>query len=151
MLGVNGTVQQRKRARLKRTIDQIEDWAGNLSEAQEEKIDALLESVPNVAQLRLQDRIRRQQEFLGILKTRGDKQELKQKLRPWLLDWTAGRTPEYDRLAQEVYAKRIDFYIAVEKILTPAQRENVLHKLQEYVDDMKALSQRGRAAEPQIK
>jgi hypothetical protein len=143
---VNGTLQQRKRARLKRTLNQIEDWTGNLTEAQEDKIEALLEAVPHIAQLRHQDRIRRQKEFLEILKFRANKQELKQKLQPWLLNWEAGRTPEYDRLSDEVYAKRTEFYIAVEKILTPAQRENVLTKLQEYVDDMKTLSQRARSS-----
>ena len=49
---------------------------------------------------------------------------------------------EYARLADEVHEKRIQFYIAVEKLLTPEQRHTALHKLQEFAEDFNSLSKK---------
>jgi hypothetical protein len=92
-------VEKRKRVRLKKTIGQIEDWTGNLSREQENKVAALLEPIPLIEHLRHQDRIRRQREFVEILKTRHAKLEFATRLHQWLLDWDHGRAPEYDQLA----------------------------------------------------
>ena len=64
--------------------------------------------------------MRRQQEFLQLLKLRTNQRNSSRKLQAWLLDWERGRTPEYEQLSNEVYEKRIQFYIAVDKLLTPA-------------------------------
>jgi hypothetical protein len=135
-------VEKRKRARLKKTLSQIDDWAGNLTREQEMKIAALLEPIPLIEQLRHQDRIRRQREFVEILKTRHTKLEFATRLHQWLLDWDHGRSPEYERLAEEVFAQRLHFYVAVDKLLTREQRLHAVDRLQKYVDDCKVLSKR---------
>jgi hypothetical protein len=139
---LDGSLEKRKHARLKKTLDQIMDWTGSLTYEQEQKIAALLDPIPPIEHLRQADRIRRQQEFLQLLKLRTSQLEFQPKLQAWLLDWERGRTPEYEQLAGEVYAKRIQFYLAVEKLLSPGQRQMVLHRLQEYADDCKALSEK---------
>jgi hypothetical protein len=138
-------VEKRKRARLKKTLSQIEDWAGNLTRDQETKIAALLDSIPLIEHLRHQDRIRRQHEFVEILKTRQSK-EFAARLQQWLLDWDHGRSPEYEKVSAEVYAQRLQFYVAVDKLLTREQRVHVLDRLQRYVDDCKSLSKQPAAA-----
>ncbi|MEK7876641.1 MAG: DUF6279 family lipoprotein [Pseudomonadota bacterium] len=138
---LDGSVEKRKRARLKKTLRQIEDWTGGLTYEQEQKIEALLDAVPLIEHLRHADRIRRQQEFLQLLKLRANAQEFRPKLRAWLLDWESGRAPAFQLLSGEVYAKRIEFYLAVDKLLTPGQRQIVLHRLQDYVDDFHALAE----------
>src|SRR4051812_34496567 len=75
-------VEKRKRARLKKTVSQIEDWAGNLTREQETKVAALLEPIPLIEHLRHQDRIRRQREFVEILKLRESK-EFAARLQQW--------------------------------------------------------------------
>ncbi len=137
---------QRTRARLKRTLNQIDDWTGNLSDEQEQKIATLLEAIPQTSELRHRDRLRRQKEFMELLKLRANPQDLKPRLRAFLANWEDGRHPEYSRLAKEAGEKRIAFYMAVEKLLTPAQRDTVLRRMQNYVDDFKALSVRTTAA-----
>lgn len=141
---LDGSLEKRSRARLKKTLSQIVDWTGSLTYEQEQKIAALLDAVPLIEHLRHADRMRRQQEFLQLLKLRTNQQEFRPKLQAWLLDWEHGRTPEFERRSDEVYAKRIEFYLAVDKLLSPRQRQNVLHRLQDYVDDCKALSERQR-------
>ncbi len=141
---LDGSVEQRKRARLKKTLEQIHDWTGSLTHEQEQKIAALLEAIPLIEHLRHADRIRRQQEFLQLLKLRANPQEFRPKLQAWLLDWERGRAPAYEKLSGEVYVKRIEFYLALDKLLTPGQRQIVLRRAQEYADDFQAL-----AAKPQ--
>jgi hypothetical protein len=139
---LDGTPAQRRSAAFERTIKQIEDWTGNLTEQQEQKIRPLLDAMPLVNHLRHQDRIRRQREFVELLALRGDPSKFRARLREWLLDWESGRAPEYEKALTESFEKRITFYIAVEKILTPAQRENVLRRADDLINEMKALSAR---------
>ncbi len=141
-------LDRQKRARLKRTLSQINDWTGNLSRAQEQRIEQMLDAVPLVEHLRHQDRLRRQAEFAELLKLRTQRQEFQPKLHAWLLEWEHGRTPEYERTVAEVFERRVEFYIALEKILTPAQREHVLKRLRGFGDDFKVLSGRTAAAAP---
>ena len=137
---LNGTPAERKRARLKLALSQIEDWTGSLTYDQEQKITALIDPMPQINHLRHQDRIRRQKEFVELLKLRANKQEFQPVLHAWLLDWERGRNPEYDKLASTLYEQRIQFYVALDKMLTPGQRQIVIRRLQEYAEDCKTLS-----------
>jgi len=137
-----GTAEDRRRVRLKQTLKQIEDWSGSLSSEQEQKMAEMLDPIPNLSALRYADRLRRQKEFLELLKLRGNKQDFPPKLQAWLRDWEHGRNPEYARLADDVYERRIRFYLAVEKLLTPEQRKRVMGRIQDFVGDFYALSQR---------
>ncbi len=139
---INGTPEARRKARLKRTVDQIQDWAGNLNADQERQVAELLEQVPYISALRYKDRIRRQQEFLELLKIRANKQEFQPRLRAWLNDWERGRTPEYAKLADDAFERRIQFYMAVDKLLTPAQRQHVLQRIERFIEDFRTLSQK---------
>lgn len=139
---LNGTPDDRRRARLDRTLTRIRDWTGALTQEQEERIVALHNTIPYTDHLRLQDRQRRQKEFLSLLNTRHNKAEFPPALRSWLADWEKGRLPEVNTALYESYEKRIALYLDVYRMLTPQQREHVLHKLQNYIDDLKALAMR---------
>ena len=140
-------VEKRKRSRLKRTINQIEDWTGNLTREQEQKVAALLDPIPLIEHLRHQDRMRRQHEFVELLKTRRAQPDFTARLQQWLLAWEQDRAAVYARLSEEVIDRRIQFFIGVEKLLTREQRQHALARLQKFSDDCKALSARspGRA------
>jgi Family of unknown function (DUF6279) len=139
---LNGTPAERRRSRLERVLKEIADWTGSLRNEQEAQIATLLELVPDINPLRQQDRIRRQTEFLQLLKLRPNKQEFRPRLHAWLRDWESGRSPEFERVSNEVYEKRIQFYMAIEKLLTPEQRQSAWHRLQQFGDDFKSLSEK---------
>lgn len=139
---LDGNNDKRKRARLKRTVGQIEDWTGSLTREQERQVAALLEPLPMIEHLRLQDRMRRQREFVELLQARHSKSEFAGRLQQWLLNRDHGRAAEYARLSTEVFDQRVRFYLAVDKLLTPEQRQHALNRLQRYADDCKALSMR---------
>jgi hypothetical protein len=139
---LDDSLDQRKRTRLKDMLSRIKDWTGSLTYDQEQKIGALLDPLPHINHLRHLDRIRRQKEFIELLKLRANKAEFKPKLQAWLLDWEHGRSAEYEQAAAEVFDHMIDFYIAVDRLLTPGQRQIALRRLQEYADDCKALGEK---------
>ena len=139
---LEGTLGDRKLARLRRTLSQIEDWTGDLTPEQQRRIAMLLDPIPHINHFRHQDRIRRQNEFLDLLRLRANRNEFQRRLHAWLRDWELGRTPEYARISNEVYEKRIRFYIAVDTLLTAAQRQTAQKRLHRFVEDFKSLSVR---------
>lgn len=139
---LNGTLEERKRARLERTLKQVRDWAGPLTHAQEERIAALNNAIPNADHLRHQDRMRRQKEFMALLGQRQNKTAFAPQVRTWLVDWDKGRSAEFEKLQTEIYDKRVSLYLEVDRMLTPQQREHVLRKLQGYIDDLRLLAAR---------
>ncbi|HEX6004904.1 MAG TPA: DUF6279 family lipoprotein [Burkholderiales bacterium] len=146
---LNGSPDDIKRARARRTLHQIRDWVGPLSHEQEHQVIAATDAMPMTEKLRYEDRVRRQREFLRLMAERGeDRQAFGQKLRGWLIAWNKGRDPEYERLARRVYAERVKLVIELERTLTPHQRALALGRLQDYIDDFTRLAQRphGRTA-----
>ena len=133
----------RHEASMKRLYSRIDDWTGSLSPEQERRIDALVADAPFIHQLRYEDRLRRQREFLRLLAGRGgDRQAFAERLKHFLSNWEEGRDPEYDRLYKDWEQRQADLYVAVVKMLTPHQRALALNRLQGYIDDFTRLSER---------
>jgi len=133
---------QQRRAASKRVLARIRDWTGSLSDDQEQKIAALAAELPMNHRLRFEDRMRRQRGFLQLMAQRGDPARFPAVLRHWLLNWEEGRAPEYERVWSRWMEKQADFYVAVDRMLTPQQRAHVLQRLQGYIDDFTRLAQR---------
>ena len=133
---------QQRRAAAKRVLARIRDWTGSLSDDQEQKIAALAAELPMNHRLRLEDRMRRQRGFLQLMAQRGDSARFPAMLRHWLLNWDEGRAPEYERVWARWMEEQADFYVAVDRMLTPHQREHITHRLQNYANDFTYLAQR---------
>lgn len=142
----DGEAERRKVVR-ERSLSQLRDWVGSLSDAQQTKINTLLQTMPLIDRLRHEDRLRRQREFFALLEMRGgDRTAFTTRLRDWLVNWEAGRSAEQMRLFDESWKKRAGFYAAVDHLLTQAQRQHLLHRLQDYIDDFRELSRAQPAA-----
>jgi hypothetical protein len=139
---LDGTPQERQRARVKRALDQVTDWVGSVSHEQEERIAALVTAAPSLQPLRHEDRRRRQREFLALLEQRGNPAEFSARLRDWLLNWEKGRAPQYERFQSEAWENRVAFFVAVDRMLTPHQRATMTRRLQNYIDDFTRLAER---------
>ncbi|MBM3342977.1 MAG: hypothetical protein FJY56_12820 [Betaproteobacteria bacterium] len=144
---LGGNREQQRHARTERTLKRIRDWSGPLTKAQEERIAELYERVPYTEALRHQDRQRRQQEFLALLKQRHNQAQFARSLNAWLADWEKGRPPEVAAALKDSYEKRMMFYLEVEQLLTREQRAHVLHRIQNYIDDLNALAARRVASQ----
>ncbi len=142
----NESLENRRQAQNRRTLNQLRDWVGTLSAEQEQRIAVLLREVPLTDRLRHEDRLRRQKEFLALLDTRdGDRRAFAARVRDWLVNWEQGRPPALARAFEESWRKRAEFHAAVDALLTPAQRAHLLRRLQNYSEDFIALAGEGQA------
>lgn len=142
---LEGGLEEQRQARARRALSQFRDWVGSLGHEQEQKIVAMINELPLIDRLRHEDRRRRQREFLQLMELRGDPREFAARLKHWLLNWETGRAPEYDRLLTEWWDQRVDFFVAVERTLTPHQRAVAAHRLQDYSEDFTRLAERPSA------
>lgn len=140
---LEASIEERREATAHRTLSRIRDWAGKLAPEQEKGIAAMARELPLMHGLRHEDRMRRQREFMQLMRNRGDDPaKFAARLRHFLLNWEEGRDPRYDRLFKESIEKHAELYAAIARMLTPKQRAAVTKKLQGYIDDFTRLAQR---------
>jgi hypothetical protein len=138
---LDASAEEQRRAAARRTVTRIREWAGNLTLEQEKRITAMARDLPLIHGLRHEDRMRRQREFVQLLKTREDP-KFAQRLRHFLLNWEEDRDPRYERMFRESTEKHAELYVAISAMLTPVQRAAVARKVQGYIDDFTRLAQR---------
>jgi hypothetical protein len=139
---IGASIDEQRHATEQRTIELCRDWFGSLSVAQEHMIRASVARMEMVGPLRQQDRMRRQREFLKLMPLRESPAAFKEKLRHWLIRWDEGRSAEYQRVFAASRDQRIALLIALDRSLTPHQRALAAGRLQDYIDDFRALSAR---------
>ena len=143
---LDGTAREQQRASTERLLDQFRTWVGPLTHEQEERMTALIATLPAIDPLVLKDRQRRQREFLQLMEQRGDPAAFRKRLQHWLTYWDEGRAPEYVRSLAEWWEKRAEHIVTLDRTLTPQQRAHVLRRLQNHIDDFTRLAESRRAA-----
>jgi hypothetical protein len=125
---LQGTVDERRKRRLKRNLERLEEWFGSLSEPQAERVRRYSDSAPLAGELRDRDRRRRQAEFVSLLRARA----AKERLAAWAKAWEADREPAYARAQQ---ATREHFYallLDLDRTLSREQRAHVARHVRRY-------------------
>jgi hypothetical protein len=135
---LRGSDEDKRRRRIKRTVERIEDWVGGLSDAQRARVQQYAERVPAAEELRARDRLRLQAGILEIVRS-GRSRE---RLADFLLAWQAGREPAYaaahEAWLREAYALALD----LDRMLSPEQRARAVARLRGYAADFAALSEK---------
>ena len=139
--GVGASADEQRRLRAKRTLERIEHWTGPLNPAQEARIAAMGRDLPLIADLRQQDRIRRQQQFLALLEKRKNPEVFAPALRDWLADWDRTRTPEYETALARFVDASAKMYVAAFALLTSEQRAHIADRLSRYIGAFRELAQ----------
>ncbi len=138
--GVGAAPDEQRRLRAKRIIESIEHWSGPLDAAQQSRITALSDTLPLDAAFRMQDRLRRQREFLALLDQRAEGERFATRVRDWLIDWDSSRPPgvaaEADRYADAYVAMLLQVF----NELRPDQRRRVAERVRWYRDTMRDLA-----------
>jgi hypothetical protein len=142
-----GEAEQRKR-RDQRNLELMREWFGDLSDAQEAQLKISSAKLPLLYALRLQNRQRRQGEFVALLKAYRSPAELEPRLKRWLTEWEEGASPEYRRLSELHRDLYIEMLLELDRGLAPAQRAHAVTRLYEYAEIFKALAEQGKPARP---
>lgn len=147
--GVGAGPEEQQRLRAKYNLERVEHWTGSLSAAQEARVVAMSRALPLITDLRHQDRMRRQREFLALLEGRKNVEAFAPKLRDWLADWDRTRTPEYEAALTRFVEASAKTYMEVYALLTPEQRAHVSNRLQRYITAFRELAQETPRTVPQ--
>lgn len=140
-----GEAEQRKR-RDKRNLELMREWFGDLSDEQEAQLKISSAKLPLLYELRLQNRERRQDEFVALLKAYRSPAELEPRLKQWLTEWEEGASPEYRRLSELHRDLYIQMLLELDRGLTPAQRVHAVTRFYEYAEIFKALAEQSKLA-----
>jgi uncharacterized protein DUF6279 len=132
---VGGSIEERRRRRVKRNVERLEEWFGALSEAQVERVRRYADRAPFPEGMRDRERKRLQAEFLSIVRAR----EAKARFADWAVHWDRGREPEH---AAAVRAQRMEYFamlLELNRTLAPGQRQAAETRLRELATDFERL------------
>ena len=132
---LQGSEEERRRRRAKRNVDRLEEWFGELNEAQVERVRRYSERAPLTDAYRDRERRRLQSELLAMIRAR----EAKARLVGWAVSWERRRDPVH---AEAVRAQRMEYFamlLDLEKGMTVPQRESVQRRFQDLAADFQRL------------
>lgn len=139
---IRGTPEDRRARDVKRMIGHLEEWTGELSDAQRRIVALRVGAFPQLLEERLADRRYRQMETVALARGR-DRVRAVAGLRRLLVDTDAWRAPEYQRKLRERDAGAFRMIAELSATLTPRQRAHFKERIGGYVGDITRLSASG--------
>lgn len=119
--------------RIEKTIEEIEEWTGDLSDPQQEMIIAALEEMHETRPMWLEWRIENSHRFIDFMRGRPEPVEIEKRLAEYWLD--------RPHMPQELYVKLQDnanryreMLIALDGNVSEAQRSHALEKLSSFAE-----------------
>jgi hypothetical protein len=141
---LRGSEPERRKRRAKRVEERLEDWVGQLSAVQLEKIRQFSERTALYDELRARDRERMQGELVAMIR----KREAQRRLADWSANWERGRDPAHlgasERFRHEYYALLLE----IDRTLTQQQRARAAANFRRYAEDFSLLARRAGAELP---
>lgn len=133
---LEGTPEERRRKRVKRTVERLEDWVGDLSGAQIERVRLYSARAPLVGDFRDQERRQLQRGLVAMLRSR----EAGARLADFAVHWDRNRTPEFDRANRAHTEEAFSLIIDLDRTLTQGQREKAAHRMRTLASDFAELA-----------
>jgi len=138
---LRGSEAERRKRRAKRIEERLEDWVGNLSPAQVQKIRQFSERMPLYDELRDRDRKRMQAELIRMIRSR----EAQERLPDWIANWERGRDPEHLAASERFRREYGTLLVELDRTLTPDQRAHAVGNFRRYAEDFRTLARRSGA------
>jgi hypothetical protein len=111
-----------------------------LNAEQRARVRALVADFPEMPRLRLEERRRRQEVFLALVREHRSSAEFDSRLAAFLGDPTIGRE-ESNRQAMARWERQfVDMLLQLDRSLTPEQRRHAVAKLRAYAADFRTLA-----------
>ncbi len=126
------TVEQRNARKTKMVIEGLEKWTGDLDRSQRERIAAMVAQLPDVTADWLRYRRSRQQQFVDLVSGAAAGKDVREPL----YEWTTRSRPDEFR---EFFAATDAMTLAIDKLLSDEQRQQVIDTIQKWIDDMQSV------------
>jgi hypothetical protein len=136
----SGSRDENLERRYRKTVDEIEDWAGRLSVEQKKQIRDWSRALPWNGDLRLENRERIQARLGELLRKKGAQAELKKFLQDYFLHPERLRTKEYQASYREYEGKAKELILRVHALLTPEQRKHFALEIEKLAQNLRNMS-----------
>lgn len=133
---LQGDERERRKRRVERNVERLEDWVGRLTKAQRERVARYSDRAPLLDDFRDRDHQRIQGEVLAIVRAH----EAKKRLPEFAANWDRGRDPAYVAALEPARNEYFAMLLDLERSLTPEQRKRALAEVRRYADDFRTLS-----------
>ncbi len=133
---LRGTEEDRRKRRVRRLVQRLEDWVGRLSESQLERVRQHAQRVPPVEDLRDRDRKRMQAQLLAIVRER----QAAARLPEFAAGWRERRDPAYAAASEAHRRELFSLLLDLDRTLTPAQRARAAARFRGFAEDFAALA-----------
>lgn len=120
--------------------DNFEEWVGNLTDAQEERIERFVKSQSDLTALRFADRKRWQREAMAAIRAQRDPALLAVALTDLLAHPEKGRQPAVNQALLRYDEGLIDLVMDIDRSLSAEQRAKASKRMHKYADDFTELS-----------
>ena len=141
---VRGTPEERRERRVRRMVEHMDSWIGELSEEQRNLIDRHYREIPDHVEERLADRKVRHGDTLALIRARPSREQMVAGLRRLLVDADSWRRPEY---AHKLKDRDQRFFVLVSQLsatLTPEQRTHLQRRIRGFMKDITNLTGNAR-------
>jgi hypothetical protein len=138
---------RRRRAQLKRAIGRFSEFAGDLTDEQEARVEQFLLAHERHVVLRFEDRQHWQRDAIALIRQHREPQELGRRLAETFTRPELRRTEEFareDKRWEEDFAHLV---VELDRSMSARQRASVVKRLRDYAEDAAVLAgKRGEAA-----
>ena len=141
---LRGSEAERRKRRARRLEERLEDWLGNLSHVQAEKVRQFSERTPLYDELRAKDRQRMQAEFVDMIR----KREVQKRLPDWIANWDHGRDPAHLAASERFRQEYLTLLLEIDKTLSSEQRNRAAANFRRYAEDFRVLARRAGVESP---
>ena len=141
---LRGSEAERRKRRARRLEERLEDWLGNLSHVQAEKVKQFSERTPLYDELRAKDRQRMQAEFVDMIR----KREVQKRLPDWIANWDHGRDPAHLAASERFRQEYLTLLLEIDKTLSSEQRNRAAANFRRYAEDFRVLARRAGVESP---
>ncbi len=136
---LQGNRDEQLNRRAEKTIDFIEDFTGNLSDEQEEKITLMSRQLPFAAPAFMQNREKNQRKIIELIHNNEGAEKIASFIGLWISTPEHTRTPEEHRLIKEFQDAANGMIANIYTILTTQQKQRLRSKIQGYMADLGTL------------
>ena len=142
---ISGSVEERQKQRYKKSMEQLELWFGSFSREQEAQLRKASDARPLDNQIWLDERIRRQQKILAVLR-KVDQENLGKEATAVLMQGLVRdiferlESPERKAFYDTFLDSTTQFIVTAARIATPEQKAHAQRRMQGWIQDFNTLA-----------
>ncbi len=142
---ISGDEKKLHRARARRMFKTVEEWTGDLTPAQRERVERFVREHATMTMLRFEDRQRWQRQALELVRTQRTAGALGPRLADVFANPDKGHSPQYRQEMRGWEQGLGQLIVDLVRTLSPEQRAHVLKRVDKYTADLIELS-RGKGS-----